>query len=171
MSLIIYKKNIQMSGENPIKSLRLHMESNDMHDSGAFSINLQLEIKSDENEHHLYERNEEVKDHNQYVPNRKYDFYTHEVANSFENLGDVETDGGWDPNWDEEIEEISDDEENSIKEETRNDGFNWNDEFDDDNPEEMSDEDCGDGFAPFSFFKNEREALEIWGIGEEYEQG
>lgn len=168
MSLIIYKKNVPMSGENPIKSLRLHMDSDDKHDSVTFSINLQFEIKSDENDRHWDERKEEVKEHNQYVPNRKYDFYTHEVENSLKNLGVVETDGGWDPNWDEKIEETSDEEENSIEQETTNDKVDWNEFDDDDDPEEMSDEDFGDGFAPF--FKNEREAREIWGSGEEYEQ-
>lgn len=162
MSLIIYKKNIPMSGENPIKSLRLHMDSDDMHDSVTFSINLQFEIKSDENNRHLDERKEEVKEQKQYVPNRKYDFYTHEVADSFKNLVDLEIDNGWDPNWDEEIEEISNDEENSTKQYTTNWELNWDDEFDDDeDTAEMNDKDYADGFAPF--FKNEREAREIWG--------
>lgn len=170
MSLIIYKKNVPMSGENPIKSLRVHMDSDDMcSDADTFSISLKFDIKSDESENDSEEQNEKGKENDQYIPNRKYDFYTHEVANSFYKLTEVETDGGWDPNWDEKIEETSDDEENSINEETTNDGVDWNDEFDDDDdPEEMSDEDFGDGFAPF--FKNEREALEIWGISEKYEK-
>lgn len=169
MSLIICKKNVPMSGVNPIKSLRLHMDSDDLGgDVVTFSINLQFDIKSDEYENDSEEQNEDEKENDQYITNRKYGFYTHEVANSFNKLTEGETDGGWDPNWDEKIEETSDDEENSINEETTTDGVDWNDEFDDDNPEEMRDEDFGDGFAPF--FKNEREALEIWGIGEKYEQ-